>query len=238
MHRTHKIELQVISSPQRDREVNTKEYVSIDTAPKYRSMDISRLSNIALMEREAMEDLSLKRWREHLKHNNSVVSDVFKGQTVSKLTCTHCLTNSYNFEAFYILELSIPEGRDTLCLGDLITHFGKSDLLESFKWDCPKCKVQRQAKRSCQLYKLPPVLAICFKRFEYKEDRVQKNNALIEMNLSGEDLNPFELGGTKGVKKVYTPYFIVVPSPSTSTTSGSSTKGTTPVATSTTRSGR
>lgn len=221
------LELASIPIPYAKEGFDAKQYVTIEAAPKYRSMDISRLSNTELLEKEAMEELSLKKWREYLKMNNSIISDVFMGQTLSKITCTHCHTSSYNFEPFYMLDLSFPpstakgsESRSSTgeqpeqvhTLPDLISHFGRADPQGDFQWMCPKCKIHRLAKKSSQIYKLPPVLIVCFKRFEIDMNTgtIKKNNDLVRINLQGEDLNSFEMGGNRGVRKLYTPYFFVV----------------------------
>ena len=132
------------------------------------------------------------------------------GQFLSKLECIVCKSASYNFEPFYVLELSLPSGKNTTTLQELLSDSTKEDLLEGFMWDCPKCLVPRQVYKSSHIYKLPPVLVVCYKRFELDGGRCKKNNCLVNMNIDGEDLSKFEQGGQKSGPKTYQPYMITV----------------------------
>jgi ubiquitin C-terminal hydrolase len=187
-----------------------KEILAEDGA-KYRSVDIAQLGNASAKEKQAIEELSLQRWRENLSKNQSILTDTIMGQYLSKLECTVCQTASYNFEPFYILELPIPAGVDQITLPDLLEYSAKPDLLEEFIWDCPKCKKGRPVTKTNYIYKLPPILAVCFKRFEISEDgTLQKNNCLITTQLSGEDMCKYEKGCSTNTSKIYLPYMIVV----------------------------
>lgn len=157
-----------------------------------------------------VEKLSFKKWKYHLTKNQSIVSDVLLGQYISKLECTVCKSASYNFEPFNVIELSIPPGKTTTTLNDMLNYLSKEDLVEDFSWDCPKCKVPRQVNKSTHIYKLPPVLVLCFKRFEYKNGSLRKNDCLVKMNIDGEDLSKYEQGAKKSTAKIFIPFMIVV----------------------------
>lgn len=159
---------------------------------------------------QAIEDLSLLRWRQALGQYQSIISDSMMGQYLSKLECTVCQTASYNFEPFYVLELSIPPGVDEISLAGLLEYSAKPDLLEEFLWDCPKCGKGRQVTKTNYVYKLPCVLAVCFKRFEMVHGTPQKNTCLITTHLSGENLCKFEKGCPHNSVKSYIPYMIIV----------------------------
>lgn len=182
----------------------------ISKSGKFKSVDIGQLSSGTSKEKNAIEELSLQRWSEQLAKNQSIVTDIMMGQYLSKLECTVCKTPSYNFEPFYILELSIPSGIDEISLLNLLNHAAKPDLLEEFRWDCPKCNKPRQVTKTSYIYKLPKVLAVCFKRFELKDGKIQKNSCLVTTEISGEDLSKFEKGGDSEDSKMYTPYMIIV----------------------------
>lgn len=201
--------LKTISSPSRDQTINVKDFVSLDSS-KIISQRAGKGTNPGKLQKLAIEELSRLRWREQLQINNSIISDVFMGQTLSTLICNTCKSSTYNFEPFYILELSIPEDQDDLSIAEMLEHFSKQEALESFKLDCKTCKVQREANRSMNIYKLPPIFGVCFKRFEVKNKTLVKNNALIRINLSGEDFSGIELGQLSAPKKSYTPFCIVV----------------------------
>lgn len=179
--------------------------IGIDNA-KPRSMENGPNDN----HRQAIEDLSLLRWRQALGQYQSIISDTMMGQYLSKLECTVCQTASYNFEPFYVLELSIPAGVDQISLAGLLEYSAKPDLLEEFLWDCPKCRKGRQVTKTNYVYKLPCVLAVCFKRFEMVDGTPQKNTCLITTQLFGENLCKFEKGCRHNSLKTYIPYMIIV----------------------------
>lgn len=177
---------------------------------KCKPIDIAQLNSSNSQEKQALEEMSLHKWRDYLSANESIVSDVLLGQFLSQLECTSCQTSTYSFEPFYIIELAIPPNADELTLSDLLAYSCKADLLENFMWHCPNCKKERQATKTNYIYKLPPILIICFKRFESVDGKLRKNNCLITTNLKGENLSLFEKGGDTSKQKTYIPYMIIV----------------------------
>jgi Ubiquitin carboxyl-terminal hydrolase len=175
-----------------------------------KNIDIAQLGNASAKEKQAIEELSLQRWREHLSKNQSIVSDVMMGQYLIKIECTMCETAGYNFEPFYILDLEIPGGIEEISLGDLLEYSSKSELVEGLKWQCTKCGKGTQVTKARHIYKLPSVLAVSFKRFEADSNYQQKNSCMITTQLYGENLSRFEKGSVEGNTKIYLPYMIVV----------------------------
>lgn len=207
---TEKVKLNTMH-PSREGELSLENYKPIRVeGAKFKSIDIAQLNKASIPEKQAIEEMSLQKWREYLSENESIVADSLLGQYLSKLECTACQTSSYNFEPFSIIELGIPPEADELSLIDLLSYSCKPDLLENFLWDCPKCKKDRQVTKTNYIYKLPPVLVICFKRFELVEGKLRKNKCLITAMLHGENLGSFEQGGDKSQSKVYLPYMIIV----------------------------
>ena len=193
-----------------EEKVETSDFQSVGNAAKLKSGNGTKKDLLDTREKEAVEKLSLAKWHQHLTKNQSIVSDVLMGQYLSKLECTVCKSASYNFELFYMIELSLPLGKDYITLSELLASSTKEDLLDGFLFDCPKCKTARPVKKSTHIYKLPPVLVICYKRFEFRAGKSRKNPCLVSMNISGEDLSKLELGKLKPAAKYYSPYMIIV----------------------------
>lgn len=192
--------------------IDLKDFQPLDKSTKFKSVDIAKLGHAGQQDREAIEKLSLKKWRQHLAKNQSIVSDVMMGQYLSKLECTVCKCASYNFEPFYVLELALPSGKDFTSLTELLANSSKEDVVDGFMWDCPKCQTPRQASKCTFIYKLPPVLVVCYKRFEVVQGKVRKNTCMVKMDVGGEDLGRFEHGSRKAGSKTYAPYMIIVSS--------------------------
>jgi ubiquitin C-terminal hydrolase len=54
------------------------------------------------------------------------------------------------------------------------------------QWHCPACNKHVDALKTTELYRLPPVLAICLKRFRHYGTRSEKINVKIDFPI--EDL--------------------------------------------------
>jgi len=57
----------------------------------------------------ADEELSKKRWEEHLMRNRSIIVDLFCGQLKSRLICPQCRQPSVAFDPFMVLSVPIPQ---------------------------------------------------------------------------------------------------------------------------------
>jgi|EP00505_MAST-04D_sp_SCG-Rhode-Island_P000699 ubiquitin carboxyl-terminal hydrolase 8 len=117
------------------------------------------------------ELVAAESWRNYLLRNKSIVVDLFQGQLRSKLTCTKCLYSRIKFDPFMYLSVPVPKTHEALTLDDCLREFtAEEDLTKDDQWYCPKCKDFRDAKKKFDLWKVPPVLLVCLKRFEYSED--------------------------------------------------------------------
>ena len=68
--------------------------------PPYKEMDFDG---------ESIEEQSQKWWKYNWERENSIISDIFAGQLMSKIECQSCKHCSYAFDNFMDLSVSIPE---------------------------------------------------------------------------------------------------------------------------------
>ena len=62
-----------------------------------------------------------------------------------------------------------------MTLDDCLSEFLiEEDLVEDNKWYCPKCRAFRDAKKKFDLWKVPPILFVSLKRFEYKSNGTRR----------------------------------------------------------------
>jgi len=105
-------------------------------------------------------------WIRHLMHGRSFLVDLLQGQLRSKTSCIRCGHESRHFEPF--LYLSLPVARSMVYLTDAVDAFLEAELLEGDNgWWCPRCQSKGSAHRKIDLWKLPPVLVVHLKRFEF-----------------------------------------------------------------------
>ncbi|KAF3936345.1 hypothetical protein ABW19_dt0210331 [Dactylella cylindrospora] len=72
---------------------------------------------------------------------------------------------------------------------DCFDEFGREEILnDENQWYCPRCKEHRNAKKSMQIWRVPDIIAIQFKRFSSTRSFRDKIDAAIEFPIEGLDL--------------------------------------------------
>lgn len=105
-------------------------------------------------------------WMRYLERGKSFLVDLFQGQLRSSLACTLCDKNAARFEPF--LYLSVPVEKGMVSVTDAIEKYLKEELLtDDERWLCPRCNCKVDAKKKIEVWKLPPVLVLHLKRFEF-----------------------------------------------------------------------
>ena len=97
-------------------------------------------------------------------------------------------------------EEEIDDGKMTLI--KCLKKFCKEEQLqEGDEWYCPKCKEHVLAKKKMDLFYLPKILIICFKRFVKDSYRWEKNEDEVEFPINNLDLKDFVIGPDKNHSK-------------------------------------
>ena len=70
---------------------------------------------------------------------------------------------------------------------------------------CPKCKDDKQLKQRIQIWRLPPVLVVQMKRFQFTRQARRKLNTKVDFPLADLDLQPYMAAGAPnmGVYDLY-----------------------------------
>ncbi|XP_047125034.1 ubiquitin carboxyl-terminal hydrolase 8 isoform X1 [Hydra vulgaris] len=106
-------------------------------------------------------------WKDYKLNNDSVIVDLFQGQFRSTVTCLSCNKRSKTFDAFNCLQLPLPSNQSTT-LENCIQTFTKAEKIGgNDSWKCSNCKRYREASKTIEIWKLPPVLIIQLKRFHF-----------------------------------------------------------------------
>jgi ubiquitin carboxyl-terminal hydrolase 8 len=146
------------------------------------------------------EEQAQESWKNYLLRNKSIIVDLFQGQSKSSLKCLACGYQSLTFETFMYLSLPIPEedNNDNFTLIDCLKEFSKEERLEGDeKWYCPKCKEHKNATKRIEIWKLPNILIIHFKRFKFTRHKRGKIRALIDFPIYDLDLTNLVTGKQK-----------------------------------------
>jgi uncharacterized UBP type Zn finger protein len=83
-------------------------------------------------------------------------------------------------------------------LVDCLKYFCKEEqLIKGNDWYCSKCNEHVLAKKKIEIYYLPKLLIICFKRFIKESFRWEKNEEYIEFPISNFDMKDLIIGPDK-----------------------------------------
>jgi ubiquitin carboxyl-terminal hydrolase 8 len=128
-----------------------------------------------------------KEWYEYHKKEYSEIIDLFYGQIINQIKC-NCNQISHSYDFFSILQIEIPKNDTNINLNDCIKSYFSSFFLndnEKKEWKCDKCNLYDKSKKVAKIWKMPPILLISIKRFEYNNNAFVKNDKDIDI--------PFEL---------------------------------------------
>ena len=93
---------------------------------------------------------------------------------------------------------NIKSSNSKITLGDCLQNFSKEEKLESGnEWYCPKCKKHTLATKKMELYYLPKILIICFKRFIRESYRWRKNEEFVDFPINKLNMGDYMIGPDK-----------------------------------------
>ena len=124
--------------------------------PKYEELDFDELP---------LHEQAKRWWQYSLKREDSVITDIFQGQLLSRTTCTQCNHRSCAFDSFMDLQVPIQQAAEKAVLNlayCLKTFVAK----EKLKMPCSHCKHEVLKVRDMTVWRLPKVLVVHLKRFE------------------------------------------------------------------------
>lgn len=145
-----------------------------------------------LREEHGEEYAAASAWLQHLQHGKSFLVDLLQGQLRSSLTCSQCGFTSRRFDPF--LYLSLPVAKNMRDVTDCLKKFLDVETLTgSDQWHCEKCKANVDATKKFDIWKLPPVLVLHLKRFEFDAKKMlfEKTENCLRMKISGLDLSGY-----------------------------------------------
>ncbi|KAK7113963.1 ubiquitin carboxyl-terminal hydrolase 8-like isoform X2 [Littorina saxatilis] len=133
-------------------------------------------------------------WENHKRLHRSIIVELFQGQLKSTLTCRTCKKTSVTFQAFMYISLPIPSS-SKCSLRDCFRAFLQPEMMTgSCKWKCPKCRVERDAEKKIDIWKLPHILLIGLNRFVSDGMWMQKKTTMVDFPVNDLDLEEFTLG--------------------------------------------
>lgn len=101
--------------------------------------------------------------------------------------------NIVSHETMKAKEASGQSPHDGISLDDCFRNFTKTETLDQANlWYCSRCKEHRQARKTMEMWKLPDVLILSLKRFEYRNEVLRdKLDVFVDFPLEGLDMAPY-----------------------------------------------
>jgi ubiquitin C-terminal hydrolase len=124
----------------------------------------------------------------HKKRDDSVVTDYFRGQLLTIITCSQCNTKSIACDTF--LDLSVPVPRtSSVQLHSCFNEFIAETLVDEYK--CEKCRKIVPSRMEMTIWKFPPILVIHLKRFSNNSWRRSKIDTDVVFPAKGFSLSNY-----------------------------------------------
>jgi ubiquitin C-terminal hydrolase len=133
-------------------------------------------------------------WKnENKKEKYSIITNLFKGQIRSKITCQNCLTETNSFCCINNFSLPLPSYNvETTTLEECIEEYCEIEYLGgNNKYFCDRCKSYEEAFKETSIWKLPRFLIFHFNRFihNFEENTIIKNDTDIIYPLTNFKFN-------------------------------------------------
>ena len=157
---------------------------------------------------ETESQASLRWWKNHLRKNDSIITDLFYGQLRNKIICDECKNNSIVYDPFMILPLYIPCGKFNL----EIKYFGLNfefrtfniNLNEESKYNDYKMKliekINEEKRNNKNMNKKKKINKKRNKNENNKNNNIGDKNEII---LNEMDINCIELILLTKEKNIY-----------------------------------
>lgn len=111
---------------------------------------------------------SFDQYSRHFSNKWSIITDLFYGQTLSRVHCTHCGHTNLNFQVANHYQLNLPDVPGMSCsLKCLLNNYCGTDILDDEnKYECEQCKYKINAVKQMRFWRLPNILVLHLARFK------------------------------------------------------------------------
>jgi ubiquitin C-terminal hydrolase len=126
-------------------------------------------------------------WKEEISLNDSVLTDLFRGQFRSQVRCLKCGYVSFRYDSFTSLAL---ETRLVPCsLGDCLNDFTEVSNVSGFL--CSGCNSRTEGMMKTEINRAPHILVVVLKRFKAERKKLSKLEHLVTFPTMGLDLSRY-----------------------------------------------
>jgi len=139
------------------------------------------------------KEAAKRHWRNYLERNQSIIVQLFCGQTRSTVKCHSCLGESVTYREFTNLTLPLPETSNRVSLRECFEEYLREEKIDEFT--CDRCKNTGKASKKTDIVKLPPLLVIHLSRFYQDGMYTRKKQNFVNFDLKNLNLGQFAIDG-------------------------------------------
>jgi len=115
--------------------------------------------------------------------DNSIITDLFEGQLMSKLECQKCHYQSLTFDNFMDLSISIPRKSIRITgyvdVNECLASYMTAEKMDKCGYKCQKCGAIDNMEKDMTIYRFPKILVIHLKRFYQSTMRREKLSTTV-----------------------------------------------------------
>lgn len=143
-------------------------------------------------------------WKNHLEYSQSIVDRYWRGLELSTVECLQCHTKTYTFSPFEWIPAPVNTTRVHTLDQALRQHIDPNTLDD---FSCDKCRCQTRATQYTAFARLPPLLCVGFRRFNYSQSTgdIRKSTAPITWDFNDFDFSPYFLDSGRARSGAPTP---------------------------------
>jgi len=125
-------------------------------------------------------------WFDYFRaRDDSPITDLFEGQLCSTIQCKSCGHQSFTFDNFMDLSVSIPRKavRYTgyVDVSELLRTYISPEVMERCGYKCQKCKKIDNLEKQMTVHRFPPILVVHLKRFYNSTMRREKLSTTVNI---------------------------------------------------------
>lgn len=150
-------------------------------------------------EKDKLELKCINKFKKLYQNNYSIFTKLFYGQYNNILKCINCNYTNNNFDPFCNIMLETKYDSVIECLDD---YMKEEKLDDENMWNCDNCNKKCNAIKKINIWKLPEILTLTLKRFEYS-NKSKKIDKLIKIS-DKIDMSKYLTGyNDKSVYQIY-----------------------------------
>jgi ubiquitin carboxyl-terminal hydrolase 8 len=145
-------------------------------------------------------------WRNYLERNQSIIVQLFCGQTRSVLRCLSCGGESVTYREFTNLTLPLPETSNKISLQECFEDYLREEVIDEVT--CDSCKKMGRATKKTEIVKLPPLLVIHLSRFYQDGMYTRKKQNFVNFELKSLNIGKYAMDGFDNKWSVFSLYAV------------------------------